>query len=231
KKIKGKPQNEQEEIIKDAEENSEGLISGAGPFLSYDSTDNSYKPHRGLRSNFDTEYVGIGGKYDFLKLAFNNTYYYPLWLKGTLKYRFNLTFLNPFTSKEKKINDEVPISERLFLGGEKTVRGYKPYIIGPQMTNDNAKDEPKGGISSMLLSVEYNQELIKPLADIFFFADAGSVSFKQYDIKRPRASVGLGLRLEVMNRVPITVGWGYPINPRRGHKDRQMIFFYMGGQF
>ncbi|HEU64184.1 MAG: Outer membrane protein assembly factor BamA [Candidatus Anoxychlamydiales bacterium] len=231
KLIKATPKDDREQLIKDNQKDSEGLISGAGPFLSYDSTDNSYKPHRGLRSNLEAEYVGLGGKYDFLKLSYINTYYYPLWLKGTMKYRFNLTFLDPFTNHKKKINKEVPISERLFLGGEKTVRGYKPYIIGPQMTPDEAKDDPKGGISSMLLSVEYNQEIIKPLVDIFFFADAGAVSFKQYNIKRPRASVGLGLRLEVMNRVPITIGWGYPINPKRGNNDKQSLFFYMGGQF
>ena len=37
----------------------------------------------------------------------------------------------------------------------------------------------------------------------------------QYKIKKLRSSVGLGVRLEVMNRVPITVGWGYPVNPKR----------------
>ncbi|NGX34195.1 MAG: Outer membrane protein assembly factor BamA [Candidatus Anoxychlamydiales bacterium] len=230
--IRGTPKNEREDRIKNAQKDSEGLISGGGSFLSYDSTDNSYKPHRGLRSTLEAEYVGLGGKYTFLKFSYINTYYYPLWLKGTLKYRFNLTFLDPFSNYPTTKDREVPISERLFLGGEKTVRGYKPYIIGPQMPGTpDTENEPRGGVSSMLLSVEYNQEIIKPLADIFFFADAGSVSFNKYQIKRPRASAGVGLRLEIMNRVPITIGWGYPINPKRGHHDRQSVFFFMGGQF
>ena len=229
KKIKGRPANEQEDIIKKAQEDSEGLISGAATYLSYDSTDNSYKPHRGLRSNLEAEYVGIGGKYNFLKFSYINTYYYPIWAKGTMKYRFNVSFIDPFSNNENTINREVPISERFFLGGEKTVRGYKPFIIGPVMPGTD--DEPRGGVSSMLLSIEYNQEIIKPLVDFFVFADAGAVSFKKYDIDTLRASVGFGVRLEVMNRVPITVGWGHPVNPRRGHKDRQTVFFFMGGQF
>ena len=149
--------------------------------------------------------------------------------KGTMKYRFNASFIDPFSNNENTINREVPISERFFLGGEKTVRGYKPFIIGPVMPGTD--DEPRGGVSSMLLSIEYNQEIIRPLVDFFVFADAGAVSFKKYDIDTLRASVGFGVRLEVMNRVPITVGWGHPVNPRRGHKDRQTVFFFMGGQF
>ncbi|MFA6118832.1 MAG: outer membrane protein assembly factor BamA [Parachlamydiales bacterium] len=217
-----------QDIINESRENNEGLISAYGNFLSYDSTDNSYKPHQGLRAMLDLEYVGLGGSYRFLKMAYTNAYYYPIWCKGVLKYRFDLKFINRFGHLHRPLAaDKVPLSERYFLGGDTTVRGYKPYILGPTLKKNN---EPSGGISSMLLSIEYNQEIIKPLMDVFFFVDAGSISARKYSIKTPNASVGLGLRLEIMNRVPMTVGWGYPINPRR-HDDRQSLFFHMGGQF
>jgi len=225
KAFKEKNLNEQESITKNAHDKNDGLISGIGSYLSYDSTDNSYKPNQGLRSLLEAEYVGLGGKYDFFKFGYLNAYYYSLWAKGVLKYRFDFKFIETLGRLTYK---KVPLSERFFLGGETTVRGYKQYIIGPIMLGTD--DDPLGGVSSMLLSVEYKQEIIKPLVDIFFFADAGSVAFKEFSLRKPRASVGLGLRLELMNRVPITVGWGYPINPKR-HKDRQHIFFYMGGQF
>ncbi|NGX28640.1 MAG: Outer membrane protein assembly factor BamA [Candidatus Anoxychlamydiales bacterium] len=228
KKIKGLPKDKQEAKIKKAQADNEGFISGIGSNISYDSTDISYKPHRGFRSLLEAEYVGLGGKFKFFKFSYLNAYYYPIWSKGTLKYRFDLKFIDTIKKLTSKTPKEVPMSERFFLGGETTVRGYKPYSIGPVLLGTD--NDPNGGVSSLLLSMEYNQEIIKPLVDIFFFVDAGTVTFKEYNLKTPRASVGVGLRLEVMNRVPITVGWGYPINPAK-HRDRQQVFFYMGGQF
>lgn len=225
KAFKRRDDDRKKKIIHDAEEKNEGLISGAGTYLSYDSTDNSYKPHQGLRSLLEAEYIGLGGKYKFFKFAYLNSYYYPLWCKGTIKYHFDLKFIETLGHLTFK---KVPMSERFFLGGETTVRGYKPYIIGPRLPGTT--DDPLGGVSSMLMSIEYNQTIIKPLIDFFVFADAGSIAFEEFSLRKPRASVGLGLRLEIMNRVPITVGWGYPINPKR-HSDRQQVFFYMGGQF
>ncbi|MBN2480083.1 MAG: outer membrane protein assembly factor BamA [Parachlamydiales bacterium] len=229
KKIKGKPKNEREEFIKNAQKDNEGLISGLGLFLNYDSTDSSYKPHRGLKSNIEGEYVGIGGEYDFLKYSFTNSYYYPLWSKGTFKYRLDLKFIDARGKLTLATPKKVPLSERFFLGGETTVRGYKPYIIGPKMPGK--PDDPFGGTSSTLLSIEYNQEIIRPLVDLFLFVDSGSVKFDEFKIGTLRTSVGAGLRLEIMNRVPITVGWGYPINPKKRSTDSQSVFFYMGGQF
>ncbi len=217
--------SDEQKKIHDAKEENDGLISAIGSYLSYDSTDNSYKPHQGLRSLLETEYIGLGGKYKYFKFGYLNAYYYPLWSKGTIKYHFDLKFIETIRKLKFK---RVPISERFFLGGETTIRGYKPYIIGP--TVPGTSNDPLGGVSSMLLSIEYNQEIIKPLMDVFVFVDAGNVAFKQFSLRKPRASAGIGLRLEVMNRVPITVGWGYPINPKK-HTDRQHIFFYMGGQF
>ena len=49
------------------------------------------------------------------------------------------------------------------------MRGYKPYILGPRRPTD--QDDPIGGVSSTLLSCEYNQEIAK-LIDIFVFFDA-----------------------------------------------------------
>ncbi len=221
---KNKTGKDKKIAIESAEANNEGLISAIGNFLTYDSTDNSYKPHRGYRSALEAEYVGVGGNYDFFKFAYSNAYYYPAWSRGTIKYRADFKFI---ATVHTLADQEVPLSERFFLGGVQDVRGYKPYIIGPRMPE---KDDPKGGVSSMLLSIEYLQEIIKPLVDIFFFVDAGSVQFKEFTIDKVRASAGVGLRLEVMRRVPIIVGWGYPLNAKN-HADQDRVFFSMGGQF
>lgn len=201
---------------------NDGIISAGSTFFSYDSTNSMYKPSNGLRSNLEFEVAGIGGDFRFYKISFINTYYQALWSKGTLKFRGDIKFIDPFGSQDRF---RLSLSERFFLGGETSVRGYKPYILGPQASSD----EPLGGISSALVSAEYCQEIFKVL-DAFAFFDAGSISFDRFSVARLRASYGVGIRLELMNRTPIMIGWGFPINPER-KSDKKKFFFSMGGQF
>ncbi len=211
-----------------------GLISAFSGNLSYDSTDNPYKPHRGWRSYFETEVAGIGGKYDFFKVSYLNTIYFPIWRSGTLKLRGDLKYIFPFGRTNDKT---VPYSERFFLGGETTVRGYKPFLLGPVVELSNSAgqleptDTPYGGLSSGLVSLEYNQEIFRML-DVFTFIDAGSVTFGTFEMEKVRPTIGVGVRIDIGNRTPIMVGYGYPLvkNDRNSQK-WQKVFFSMGGQF
>jgi len=205
-------------------EEDHGLISAVGTSLIYDSTDNPYKAHKGIRSAAEFEYVGVWGDFFFLKFSYVNSLYIPLWAKGTLKFRGDFRFIEPiFTTNVGKM----PLSEKFFLGGETTVRGYKPYILGPRRITDI--DDPIGGISSSLLSAEISHSLFK-FMDLFVFFDAGSVSDKHFSIPKYNSSYGCGTRLEIMNRAPITIGYGVPINPDHPG-DKRKFFFSMGGQF
>jgi len=83
------------------------------------------------------------------------------------------------------------------------------------------------------------------MLDLFVFFDGGSISLKRFEIPDFRTSVGVGARIELGNRVPIMVGYGYPLNPPKrlvkvhpnGTKkysrsdDDKRFFFSMGGQF
>lgn len=211
-----------------------GLISAFSGNVSYDSTDNAYKPHRGWRSYTEAELAGIGGKYDFVKLSYLNSIYFPVWRKGTLKLRGDFKYIIPFGKTKEQT---VPYSERFFLGGETTIRGYKPFLLGPvvELLNDQGQkemtDTPLGGISSTLLSLEYNQEIFKIL-DLFTFFDVGSVTTGEFDLQQFRPSTGVGLRLDIGNRTPIMVGWGIPLVKKDRHDGKwQKVFFSMGGQF
>jgi len=209
-----------EKARKEAESN--GVISAFSASLGFDSTDNAYKAHRGLRSAVEGEFVGLGGDFTFFKFGLVNTLYLPLWKNGTMRYRANLMFIEPVGHTDK---NEVPLSERYFMGGE-LVRGYKPYILGPRFSREK---DPTGGISSAFFSMEYNHEFHK-LLDGFLFFDAGSISMHHFAIRKLNTSVGAGLRLQISNRLPMMVGYGYPINPSH-HNDEQRVFFSMVGLF
>jgi outer membrane protein insertion porin family len=210
-----------------------GLISALSGNLSYDSVDNSFKPHRGWRSYFESEIAGVGGQFRFAKFSYINSLYFPIWRKGTLKLRGDFKYLIPFGSTSRF---NTPYSERFFLGGDTTMRGYKPWLFGPviHLVNDTggstATSTPEGGLSCTYLSVEYNQEIFRML-DVFAFVDAGSLSTQIMTFNDFRATVGGGLRLDIGNRTPIMIGWGYVFSKEDRKHRAQPFFFSMGGQF
>ena len=211
----------------------QGLISAFSGNISYDSVDSAYKPHRGWRSYFESEIAGIGGSYQFGKFQYLNSIYFPLWSKGTLKLRGDFKFLARIGKTGKQ---EVPYSERFFLGGDRDIRGYKPFLVGPvvQIQGGNGHyhdtDTPYGGLTSGLLSLEYNQEIFRML-DLFVFWDCGAVSFNQFDYTKPRMTIGGGARFDIGNRTPIMIGYGYLLNRYDRKNKAQPFFFSMGGTF
>jgi outer membrane protein insertion porin family len=209
------------------------VISAFSGNIGYDTVDSPQRPHRGLRSYFEPEIAGVGGRYQFGKLSFTNTLYVPIWKKGTVKLRGDFKFIIPFGSTTQ---GNAPYSERFFLGGDATMRGYKPWQFGPaiHLLNDAgmsiATDTPLGGLSMAYFSAEYNQEIFRML-DIFGFCDVGSLSGTVLTLHHFRASAGGGLRIDLGNRAPIMIGWGYVFNRSDRQTKKQPFFFSMGGQF
>ncbi len=201
-----------------------GVISGVGGSLTYDSTDSAIKPHNGLRSALEAEVVGIWGDYSYLRFSYINSFYAQLWKRGIMKYRWDMRFIDPIAKTAE--GDNVPISERYFIGGLNSVRGYKDFDLGPHFGETH---DPMGGISMTVLSLEYLQEIFS-FMDAFVFTDAGSLSLHRFGFSTFRLSTGFGARLEVINRMPIILGMGFPIN-KKEHCEVRRFFFSMGGQF
>ncbi len=213
-----------------------GILSGLGASLTYDSTNSPMSPNRGLRSLIEGEFVGVGGSATFFRTAAINSYYTPLWQYGHMRYRCDFRFLFPMG--QTNTFAEIPISERFFLGGVASVRGYKDFILGPRFDkidrdgeSRKGRGDPTGGISSSLLSIEYVQAVL-PIMEVFLFMDAGYVTDQQFNFGTYRASYGIGTYLNIMGRMPITLGYGVPVNPaNRDQKQKDHFFFSMGGQF
>ncbi len=214
-----------------------GVVSALATTLSFDTTDNIFKPHRGFRSNFETELGGLVRRSEglddipFVRFGYLNSYYYPVWRKGTFKIRGDFKFTQPISGGT---GEDFPLGERFFLGGEGTVRGYAPGKVGDLFENSN---DPQGGMSSALLSFEYLQNIIKPL-DLFTFIDAGSVSLQEWSIKDAVATYGIGARIDIGRRLPFVFGVGFPLGLSKeqykkfkDEKRDQLFFFSMAGQF
>lgn len=200
-----------------------GLISGIGCQLSYDSTNRIELPSCGLRSMLEMEFVGVGGDHTFLSFGYLNSYYVGITECGTLKFRGDLKFIQPIGSTTF---NHIPLDERLFLGGDNVMRGYKAYRIGPLFCNDN---DPKGGISMQILSAEYNHTLFSRMNG-FLFLDGGALSKDPWSVDRFYVSYGFGARIRVMDSFPpITLGMGFPINAKKGQTKN--FFMSFGGSF
>jgi outer membrane protein assembly factor BamA len=84
----------------------------------------------------------------------------------TLGMRAQAEFIRPFTQSSA----DLPIFEKLFLGGEYSVRGFDIRTIGPQADNGIVL----GGDKSLLFNVEEQITIAGPVRAILFY-DAGQV--------------------------------------------------------
>lgn len=212
-----------------------GIVTGVGLYFGYNSTDSIFNPHRGFKSTIEGE-IAVVRRHDretrdflFSKFYYLNSYYIPVWAKGTLKFRGDLKFLATFGAGEPIL---LPANERFYLGGENTVRGYEPGIIGPKYDSTEPgklSNDPIGGASSALFSAEYLQNIFRPL-DVFVFFDAGSVALSEFSMHTFRMSAGAGIRLDIGGQLPFVIGYGFPIN-EMNEQETHPLFFSMGGQF
>jgi len=100
--------------------------------------------------------------------------------------------------------DLVPLSQRFFAGGDRTVRGYRFKDISPR----NLKGDPVGGRYLEVMSAEYNYRFVDRWSGALF-VDAGR-AFNNFD---DSYSVGAGFGLRWLSPVgPFRIDLGIPIN-------------------
>jgi outer membrane protein insertion porin family len=200
-----------------------GVISAAGVELYYDSTNHPVSPREGIRSELSAEYAGIGGDHHFLKFGYLNTLFYPLTAKGVLKFRGDAEAIQTlFGSKPKHI----PLDERYYLGGDTKMRGFRYNTVGPKFRDKDRT--PRGGMSSLYLSSEYEHPIYKKLSG-FVFVDAGNVWWEEFVVKRLQLTTGLGLKFYIAEGTPLTFGMGYPIHVEKKNKQDVRHFFFSIG--
>lgn len=201
------------------------LISAVGFSLNYDSGNHPVKPTSGFRSKLLLEYAGLGGQHCFFSVGYFNSYYLEVGSRMVVKYRADLKFIQPLFHTS---SDTVPVDERIFLGGDFNVRGYRPYRLGPHFDHD--RNAPKGGISMQLYSVEISR-LVTSDYEAFAFLDAGHLSGDTWCFGRMSVSVGFGFNCKFLESIPpITLGMGFPLNAR-SRSEVKKFFISVGGNF
>jgi outer membrane protein insertion porin family len=142
----------------------------------YNTIDNPIFPTSGRKVSLSLDVAGLGGNSKFYSGKSEMVLYKVHTRKTSLGARAAFEYINPYgTVKDPVTGQEktpaLPIFEKLFLGGEYSIRGYDIRSVGPR---DLASGLVIGGNKSMLFNAEYLISIAGPVRLVLFY-DAGQV--------------------------------------------------------
>lgn len=146
--------------------NGERIISKFTPSLVHDTVDQPIFPNQGMRYTVSVDLAGLGGNTSFYKPTLEGIWYWRQSARLSLGLRAQGEYIHSFTN-----SNDLPIFQKIFLGGETSVRGYDIRSIGPQ---DPGTGLVLGGNKDLLFNVEQNFNIMSQLRVILFY-DAGQV--------------------------------------------------------
>ncbi len=185
-----------------------------------DSTDSQFNPTQGLIVNGGLDVAGgmLGGNKDFYRIQTRENYYVPLKFKSVLEFRMRMGIVDAYGDSEK-----VPIFERFFAGGARTIRGYDERRVGPLDANTR---DPIGGEALLVGNIEYTIPLIDFMKLAAFF-DTGNVWAKAEDFASGDFKSGTGVGLRIKTPIgPVNLDYGYPLSTEVGEEERSGKFYF-----
>ena len=213
---------EKSDAIELHDEQSDLRLGAAGPFLSYDSRDDFFTPASGARVRLFGELgaPALGGEIDFWHAGVTAAGFLEVLAGTVVGARAQHEWIVPFDGTGR-----IPIQERLFNGGENSVRSFTQSELGPR----DSGGTPVGGEVRTTLTLELRQRVYGHLSAAVF-GDYGNVAISG---ARPfegfRTAVGGGLRYNLpIGPLRLDVG----VNPRpRADEDAYVIHFAVGMPF
>lgn len=124
---------------------------------------------------------------------------------------------------------DIPATERFYLGGSQSLRGYALQTVGPYDINRNI---PIGGKSFLEGAVEYRYTREDNIGFAIFY-EIGNVYRKHapdFKDKKMFASSGFGLRYDT-DFGPLRADIAFPMNRRKGIDDRFQFSIGIGQSF
>ncbi|MBD3413464.1 MAG: outer membrane protein assembly factor BamA [Candidatus Aminicenantes bacterium] len=178
-------------------------ISSISPMIYRNTVDSPLTPSRGTLYMVNCKFAGgiLGGDISMIKPRFEWTLYKPLIKNTSLGFHIEYKFI-------KTIQDsDIPFWERFYLGGERSIRGYDIYTIGPR----NQEGVNLGGQKALIFNAEYIIPVGGPVYAIFFY-DMGNAYApdQKVNISDMYTSAGLEARIFVPAlRVPFRLIFSY----------------------
>ncbi|MBN2200021.1 MAG: outer membrane protein assembly factor BamA [Candidatus Aminicenantes bacterium] len=201
-------------------------ISSLSPSVFYSTVDSPLTPSRGTMLLASLKYAGtfLGGEIDLYRPRFEFTHWQPIIAKHSLGVHLEYEFIRALSD-----TTDVPFWEKLYLGGERNIRGYEIYSIGPRSVNGTNM----GGEKSFVLNAEYSMAVGGPLY-LILFHDMGNAWSRDQEItlKNIYTSTGLEARIFVPAlRVPFRLIFSYNNRKIRADDNNFAFRFAIGSTF
>ncbi len=213
--------NFQDNVSQDLlDESGQNKVSSVGVSLTEDRRDNKILPTKGWTLTGLSDVAGgpFGGDKDFYRLETNGAYYVPLRYNSVFELSGKVGIIQAYGNSQK-----VPIFERYFAGGGRSIRGYNERSIGPV---DPGTGDPIGGDSTFIGSAEYTIPLVEVIKLAAFF-DTGNVWPKAGKLGSGQLFSGYGLGFRVKTPIgPMNLDYGIPLNKEPGEESRRTGKFY-----
>ena len=196
----------------------------------FDRRDNPLLTRRGQRVTLAPYVAGgfLGGDTQIYGLDLEGSQYFPFRWDTILLINGEIATVSTWGSGNQipGSSDQVPIFERLFLGGSNNLRGFPFREVGPQDQNG----EPLGGNSMARATVEFTFPIVEKARGAIFY-DTGFVNSDSWSFgfNHIASDIGIGLRLDLPIG-PLRLDYGYPIQ-RDGYNGGGHFNFNVGYQF
>ena len=191
--------------------------------LVFDSRDNPLLSRRGQRITFSPMIAGgfLGGDTQIYAFDLEGSQYFLLPKDTILLINGEISTVSQWGS-----GNQVPIYERLFLGGSNNLRGFPYREVGPQDENG----EPVGGQSMARATFEWTFPIIEKARGAVFY-DMGFVNSSawSFGFNHMASDIGIGIRLDLPIG-PLRLDYGYPVM-RDGYNGGGHFNFNVGYQF
>ena len=209
-------------------------IGSTGFNFVWDRRDNIFNPEKGYLSslaiNFASPFLGASKDISFVKLDFQNQFYW------TFKNKYTVNFiLNGGLISRMQDSQYLPVSRAFILGGQNSLRGYDGHIEGERIpgedvapiegANEALKLKENNFIENVLSSyyglskLNFRFPIFKDFKALLFY-DMGFVSLegKQMQIPSFGHSIGIGFRYQTF-LIPIGLDVAYILPPKQGVRE------------
>jgi outer membrane protein insertion porin family len=141
-------------------------VSKISPSISYNTINEPIFPSSGTRLTGAFDIAGLGGDTSYLRGRVEGIFYKSLTSRMSVGTRIQTEYVRPYGE-----TTNLPIFERLVLGGEYSIRGFDLRSVG---TRDEQSGLVLGGNKTILFNAEYMINVGGPVRLVFFY-DAGQV--------------------------------------------------------
>jgi outer membrane protein insertion porin family len=212
-----------------SDEPDSAVNSALQAYWEYDTRDQVFVPTRGTSADLFGEVKGapLGGDNDVFRAGGSYKRWLTPWWHHVLNLRGRVETVSSYSG------EPVPIYDRLFLGGGRTIRGIRYRDAGPKVVEDPNNPHgphPVGGATLGMVSAEYNIPLFEAVRWAVF-TDAGSLHRDEYDFANLTRdycwTYGTGLRIDIPG-FPIRLDYAVPLRKDSELTRTENFVFWIG---